>query len=69
MYGGSPVEDGGKGAIPADSSAAFGYSPEVTYWEMAHGAGGGDENILRWIEGKDWRILWADAGKVTRYKP
>lgn len=37
--------------IPADASAAFGINPGVTWWEMGHGAGGGEETIANWVQG------------------
>ena len=54
--------------IPADASAAFGNSPDVTYWEMAHGAGGGIEHVDQWVM-QCVDDLWAEAGNLTRYKP
>lgn len=57
FYGAGPI---------ADSSAAFGYSPKVTYWEMGHGAGGGCDEVPLWIH--DWEILWKRAGDITRYR-
>ena len=43
-------------ALTADAGAAFGNGPSVTYWVMAHGAGGGDENVCEWTEDpfSDW---------------
>lgn len=54
--------------IPADSSAAFGINPNVTYWEMVHGAGGSAEEIVHWIEA-DVDMLWKLAGEKVQYKP
>jgi len=54
--------------IPADSSAAFGINPHVTYWQMVHGAGGGEEEITRWIS-TDVDALWNQAGEKVQYKP
>lgn len=48
------------------SSAGFGNSPDVTYWSMSHGSGGGDECVEKWIP--NWRRLWNEAGNITRYK-
>jgi hypothetical protein len=42
----------GHGDIPACSSAAFGENPWVTYWQMCHGSGGGEERLednFHWI--------------------
>ena len=55
-------------AIPADSSAAFGNNPDVTYWEMAHGAGGGEERLLNWIQ-PNYSRLWKQAGNTVQWKP
>lgn len=44
-------------AIPAEASAAFGINPEVTYWEMGHGAGGGSETLSNWIS-EDMNTIW-----------
>ncbi len=44
-YGASHKPNGEEETIPADASAAFGINPDVTYWEMGHGAGGGVENV------------------------
>jgi len=54
-------------AIPADASAAFGANPEVTFWEMAHGAGGGCDCVMNWVEfyGDKWR----QAGNIVQWKP
>lgn len=66
-YGGLSKEEGGAGRIPADASAAFGINPEVTYWEMIHGAGGGSETIHRWVF-DDVNKLWKAAGNLTQWK-
>ena len=62
--------------IPADSSAAFGENPSVTYWEMCHGAGGGVctiEDDVNWMSSRrdyiDINSLWAEAGNITRWYP
>ena len=51
--------------------AMFGISPEVTHWCMAHGAGGGADDIRFWAEKvtRDWPSRWAEAGNITRYQP
>lgn len=56
--------------IPADSSAAFGTNPHVTWWEMSHGAGGGEESIEQggWVDG-DLDILWQQASVEVRFNP
>jgi len=54
--------------IPADSSAAFGNNPDVTYWEIAHGSGGGIENIYTRIH-YHVDLLWKSAGNMVQYNP
>lgn len=71
-YGG--IDERGKATIPADASAAFGANTEITYWEMAHGSGGGEETLSNWVNQyrppyKDADILWKKAGYITRYIP
>jgi hypothetical protein len=41
--------------------ALFGDGPLNTYWEMAHGAGGGSENVGQWLANAD--KLWERAGR------
>jgi hypothetical protein len=53
--------------IPASASAAFGANPVVTHWEMAHGAGGGIENLSGWVDNCD--DLWKRAGTIVQYNP
>jgi len=56
--------------IPADASAAFGINPDVTHWEMEHGAGGGFEEIKDWIDHRiDVELAWNISGNVVRYNP
>lgn len=52
--------------IPADSSAAFGINPNVTYWEMAHGAGGGIYDINVYFSNSE--DLWKKAKNITQWK-
>jgi len=52
-------------SIPADASAAFGINPDVTYWEMGHGAGGGVENVRNWVFTNSHE-LWKTAGNIIR---
>lgn len=54
--------------IPADSSAAFGLFPDVTWWEMAHGAGGGEETIYTRIEAYKITSAWKKAGNIVQWK-
>ncbi len=53
--------------IPADASAAFGYNPSVTAWDMVHGDGGGLYTVESFID--NWRPLWDEAGLKTQYLP
>lgn len=53
--------------IPADASAAFGANPEVSYWEMSHGAGGGVEDVMQWV--KNYGPLWRQAGNTVQWRP
>ncbi|GAA3565804.1 hypothetical protein [Marinobacter xestospongiae] len=56
---------GENGSFVADAGALFGSSPNVTYWEMAHGAGGGQEEVSRWVA--DAAQLWDQAkGLIAR---
>lgn len=54
--------------IPADASAAFGINPDVTYWEMVHGHGGGVESIENWVDG-NIKQMWKTAGAKVQYTP
>jgi hypothetical protein len=45
----------------ADAGAAFGDDPSVTQWEIAHGAGGGIQDIYCWVREAD--KLWAETEK------
>lgn len=45
--------------IYADSGAAFGSSPEVTYWEIVHGPGGGEEDVP--MRESNYKSLWTTA--------
>ena len=55
--------------IPANASAAFGIDPHVSYWEMSHGAGAGEENIVNhgWA-GDHIDEKWKEAGNITQWK-
>ena len=54
--------------IPADASAAFGATPEISYWEMSHGSGGGEERLLDWIP-SGYSRLWSEAGNRVQWRP
>ena len=70
QFKGHPCMNYAYGAgIPADASAAFGANPEVTQWEMGHGAGGGVFDILFWIDGLPYSRLWSQAGNVVQWQP
>jgi hypothetical protein len=64
-YGASHKPNSEEETIPADASAAFGINPDVTYWQMSHGAGGGEENIRNWTP-TNAHQLWKQAGNVIR---
>jgi hypothetical protein len=53
--------------IPADASAAFGNDVNNTFFEMAHGAGGGSFDINYFIN--DSKELWIEAGNMVQWKP
>ncbi|AMR78631.1 hypothetical protein [Cupriavidus nantongensis] len=54
----------GTGAIRANAGALFGVSPAVSQWEMAHGAGGGIDDVPGWVPG--FTQLWTQAGQLVR---
>lgn len=54
--------------IPAHASAAFGANPEITYWQMGHGAGGGVFSLLDWLP-MGYSLLWKQAGNITQWRP
>ena len=54
--------------IPADSGACFGLNPGVTYWEMAHGAGGGEEDVYSRLPNSDVESIWKRAGNTVQWK-
>lgn len=54
--------------IPADASAGFGANPEVSIWEMDHGAGGGLDCLLNWLP-DGYSRLWAEAGNRVQWHP
>lgn len=64
-YGECDQPTGEVESIPADASAAFGIGPDVTYWEMTHGAGGGVDCVNQWISA-DVNKLWNAAGNIIR---
>ena len=64
-FGASLKPNGEEETIPADASAAFGINPDVTYWQMSHGAGGGEENIRNWTP-TNAHQLWKQAGNIIR---
>lgn len=53
---------GATGSWVADAGAAFGASPQVSQWEMSHGAGGGVDNVPAWVPAAN--ELWAKAEKM-----
>ena len=56
-------------SIPADASAGFGAIPEVTIWEMSHGAGGCMDCLLHWIDSLPYSRLWSEAGNAVQWHP
>lgn len=48
----------------ADAGAGFGLHPEVTRWEMSHGAGGGVFEVPYFAD--DSNALWERAAKLVR---
>jgi hypothetical protein len=50
------------------SAAQFGANPEVTWWDMSHGSGGGEECLLNWIP-SGYSRLWSQAGNAVQWKP
>lgn len=54
--------------IPAHASAAFGANPEVTYWQMSHGSGGGVTSLIDWIP-RGYSELWRKAGNTVQWRP
>lgn len=50
---------GSDGVSVADAGALFGTGPRSTYWEMAHGAGGGVDDATYWTNNAD--ALWIRA--------
>ena len=53
--------------IPAHASAAFGNDVNTTFFEMAHGAGGGSFDITYFVN--DSEELWVKAGNMVQWKP
>lgn len=56
------------------SPAMFGLSPDVTFWQMTHGDGGGCEDVKNWVaycsdQTLDADELWSEAGNMTRWIP
>ncbi|WP_411878558.1 hypothetical protein [Polaromonas sp. YR568] len=55
--------DSPSGERLADAGAIFGKDPSVTTWEMSHGAGGGTENLAKWVPNS--AQLWAKASDLV----
>ena len=66
-FGPASKEDAELQKVPVDSTACFGINPDVSYWEMTHGAGGGgyDFNAFGSIRGKVWPA-WNEAGNIIQ---
>lgn len=50
------------------SAAQFGANPEIGYWSMSHGSGGGDTHLVGWIP-NGYSRLWSQAGNVVQWRP
>lgn len=50
----------------ADASAFFGDDWSVTYWQMSHGAGGGEEAVENWVQNADslWEMAKLKISKI-----
>lgn len=57
----------GSGNHPA--VAFFGLNPEVSSWCMAHGHGGGFEEVGSWVGYKESIKLWKQAKNATQWRP
>ncbi len=44
----------------------LGVTPEISFWEMGHGAGGGTEAIPNWVH--NWEPIWKQAKNLTQWK-
>ena len=53
-----------QGVSVCDAGALFGASPEVTSWQMSHGAGGGHFDVPSWVDNA--KELWRQAGTKIR---
>ena len=53
------------------SAAQFGNNPEVTYWAMSHGSGGGCWTLIDWenLHSMGYSRLWSEAGNAVQWKP
>jgi hypothetical protein len=53
------------------SAAQFGANPEVTFWSMGHGSGGGDFCLIDWenFHSFGYSRLWAEAGNSVQWHP
>ena len=66
-FGGWIPENGGIGLIPEDGGAAFGTNPSVTKWEIAHGSGGGFEDVSFRVP--DANSLWDQTKSLVHTEP
>jgi hypothetical protein len=51
--------------IDADAGAAFGIDPNVSQWDMLHGAGGGRDAIFGWVR-DNVNDLWLRAERLVK---
>ncbi|RQT01769.1 hypothetical protein DF044_38470 [Burkholderia contaminans] len=56
--------DDASGKSRAHAGALFGVTPTASAWEMAHGAGGGHDNVPFWVS--NWQELWRRAATLLR---
>jgi len=64
-----PFGEYGDKKIPADASAAFGINPDISWWQMVHGHGGGQYYVKGWHSYyNDYDSAWKKAGNLTMYK-
>lgn len=54
--------------IDADSSAAFGADPRVTWFELVHGHGSGEGSLDEWFETRDLMAAWKEAGNIVQWR-
>lgn len=53
----------------ACASAAFGFHPKVTGFDMCHGAGAGFYSVYDWLPCVVLEQAWKEAGNVVQWRP